>query len=45
MEVRLENDWSCGLVPKQIASVLVRFITVKEPAVKKRDTAGGYKDC
>jgi len=27
MEVRLENDWIPGLVPKQIASVLVGFKT------------------
>jgi len=25
LEVRWESDWSSGLVPKQIASVLVRF--------------------
>jgi len=25
MEVRLESDWSCGLVPKQIVSVLAGF--------------------
>jgi len=26
-EVRLQSDWSSGLMPKQIASVLVKFRT------------------
>jgi len=28
MEVRLESDWSCEMVPKQIASVYVGFKTI-----------------
>jgi len=28
MEVRLESDWSRGLVPKQITSALVGFRTI-----------------
>jgi len=48
MEVRCESDWSRGLVPKQIASVLVGFrqaTIVDEPAVKRKHTPGGCRDC
>jgi len=46
MEVKLESDWSRGLVSKQISLALVVVIgfrtrplwNVDEPAVKSRDT-------
>jgi len=41
IEVRWESDWSRGLVPKQIASVLVGYrmqTSVDEPAGKRGDT-------